>query len=341
MIRKKVFIFTKIIKLKIKREIKIGLLFIIVIAMLVWGINYLKGRDVFTIERIYYANYTSVSGLQVSNPVLLNGFKIGQVKEMKLSSNYNKVIVSISIQENIQIPKNSIARIYSENLLGSKAIELVLGNSTIFANPKDTLMADIQAGIGDEVNKQILPIKLKAEKLISSFDSVLIIIQSILNENSVENLRSGIENISLAMASLKNSLGVIDTTLTEHKQDLSKIINNVESFTTNLKKNNEKINKIVSNISGITDTISSLQLTQTLSNANKAMKNVTLLIEKVNNGEGSLGMLINNDTLYKNLNTSSEELKDLLKDIKLNPQRYVHISVFGRNPKKNKYTPTK
>ncbi len=108
-----------------------------------------------------------------------------------------------------------------------------------------------------------------------------------------------------------------------------------------MKKNNEKINKIVSNISGITDTISSLQLTQTLSNANKAMKNVTLLIEKVNNGEGSLGMLINNDTLYKNLNTSSEELKDLLKDIKLNPQRYVHISVFGRNPKKNKYTPTK
>ena len=311
------------------------------IAILVWGINYLKGKNIFTIERIYYANYLNINGLQVSNPVFLNGYKIGQVKEMKLSENYNRVQVSISVQEDIKIPKNTIARIFSEDLLGSKAIELILGNSTITAKPKDILLSEIQAGLGDEVNKQILPIKLKAEKLMSSFDSVLIIIQSILNEKSIINLRNSIENISIAITSLKNSLGVIDVTLTDHKKDLSDIITNAESFTDNLKKNNEKISNIITNFSEISDTIASLQLTQTLSNANKAMKDVTKLIEKVNNGEGSLGMLINNDTLYKNLNTSSEELKDLLKDVKLNPHRYVHISVFGRNPKKNKYSPAK
>lgn len=327
--------------MKRNKEIKIGLLFIVVIAILVWGINYLKGKNIFTIERIYYANYLNINGLQVSNPVFLNGYKIGQVKEMKLSENYNRVQVSISVQEDIKIPKNTIARIFSEDLLGSKAIELILGNSTITAKPKDILLSEVQAGLGDEVNKQILPIKLKAVKLMSSFDSVLIIIQSILNEKSIINLRNSIDNISIAISSLKNSLGVLDVTLTDHKNDLSDIITNAESFTDNLKKNNEKISNIITNFSEISDTIASLQLTQTLSNANKAMKDVTQLIGKVNNGEGSLGMLINNDTLYKNLNTSSEELKDLLKDVKLNPHRYVHISVFGRNPKKNKYSPAK
>jgi phospholipid/cholesterol/gamma-HCH transport system substrate-binding protein len=326
--------------LKIKKEVKIGFLFIVTLAISIWGLNYLKGKDIFTKQRLLYAIYDNINGLQVSNPVLLKGFKIGQVKDIHFTNDSNaRIAVIMSITSDIKIPKKTVAKIFSEDLLGSKAIELQFGKSVSYVENGDTLMSDLQASLGDEVNRQMLPVKQKAEKLMASLDTVLASIQYIFNENTRDNLRISFESIKVTIDKLRNTLTNVDTIISEQKNNLSSIILNVQSFTSNLKKNNQEIDNILNNISTFSDTLTKLQISKTISKANKAINDISLIIEKVNRGEGSIGLLINNDSLYRNLNSSSKELNELLKDIKLNPHRYVHVSVFGRNPKKNKYSP--
>jgi len=326
--------------LKIKKEIKIGFLFIATLAISIWGLNYLKGKDIFTKQRLLYAIYENVNGLQVSNPVLLRGYKIGQVKDIHFTNDSSpRIAVIMSISSDVKIPKKTTAKIFSEDLLGSKAIELQFIKSNAYVENGDTLVSDIQASLGDEVNRQMLPVKQKAEKLMASLDTVLASIQSIFNENTRDNLRQSFENIKITIDKLRNTLTNVDTIISEQKNNLSAIILNVQSFTGNLKKNNQEINHILDNISTFSDTLTKLQISKTINNANKAINDISSVIDKVNKGEGSIGLLIHNDSLYRNLNSSSKELNELLRDIKLNPQRYVHVSVFGRNPKRNKYTP--
>lgn len=326
--------------MKIKKEVKIGFLFIATLAISIWGLNYLKGKDIFTKQRLLYAIYDNINGLQVSNPVLLKGFKIGQVKDIHFTNDSTaRIAVIMSITSDIKIPKKTIAKIFSEDLLGSKAIELQFVKSGSYVENGDTLVSDLQASLGDEVNRQMLPVKQKAEKLMASLDTVLASIQYIFNENTRDNLRLSFESIKVTIDKLRNTLTNVDTIISEQKNNLSSIIFNVQSFTNNLKKNNQEIDNILNNISTFSDTLTKLQISKTVNKANKAINDISLIIEKVNKGEGSIGLLINNDSLYRNLNSSSKELNELLKDIKLNPQRYVHVSVFGRNPKKNKYSP--
>lgn len=326
--------------MKIKKEIKIGFLFIATLAISIWGLNYLKGKDIFTKQRLLYAIYENVNGLQVSNPVLLRGYKIGQVKDIHFTNDSSpRIAVIMSISSDVKIPKKTTAKIFSEDLLGSKAIELQFIKSNAYVENGDTLVSDIQASLGDEVNRQMLPVKQKAEKLMASLDTVLASIQSIFNENTRDNLRQSFENIKITIDKLRNTLTNVDTIISEQKNNLSAIILNVQSFTGNLKKNNQEINHILDNISTFSDTLTKLQISKTINNANKAINDISSVIDKVNKGEGSIGLLIHNDSLYRNLNSSSKELNELLRDIKLNPQRYVHVSVFGRNPKRNKYTP--
>ena len=326
--------------MKIKKEVKIGFLFIATLAIAIWGLNYLKGKNVFTKQRLLYAVYDNINGLQVSNPILVKGFKVGMVKDIHFTNDSNpRIAVIMSITSDIKIPKKTIAKIFSEDLLGSKAIDLVFSKSNQYVENGDTLKSDIQASLGDEVSKQVLPVKLKAEKLMASLDSILASVQYIFNENTRDNLRQSFESIRITIDKLKNTLTNVDTLMTEQRTNLSSIISNVQSFTSNLKKNNQEIDNIINNMSTLSDTLVKLQIGKTVNNANKAISDISNIIEKVNSGKGSLGMLINNDSIYRNLNASSKELNDLLKDIKLNPHRYVHVSVFGRNPKKNKYSP--
>lgn len=325
--------------MKIKKEVKIGFLFIATLAIAIWGLNYLKGKDIFTNQRLLYAVYDNINGLQVSNPILVKGYKVGQVKDIHFTDDtLQRITVVMAITSDIKIPKTTIAKIFSEDLLGSKAIELRLGKSGDNVENGDTLISDIQASIGDEVNKQILPVKQKAEKLMASLDSVLETIHYIFNENTRDNLRMSFESIKITIDKLRSTLTNVDTVISDQKNNISSIIVNLQSFTGNLKKNNQEIDNILNNISVFSDSLTKLQVNATLKKADKAVNDVAVLVEKVNKGEGSLGLLVNNDTLYNNLNASSQELKELLADIKLNPHRYVHISVFGRNPKKNKYT---
>ncbi|HOY32358.1 MAG TPA: MlaD family protein [Bacteroidales bacterium] len=328
--------------MKISKEIKIAVVFVAGLALLYWGINFLKGRDLFRKERTYYALYKQINGLTKANPILVNGFRVGQVEDIHFSSDTTgQIVVVMSItNKDLQIPDNSTAKIYSSNLLGSMAVELVLGDSKKMAVEGDTLKNLVQLSLSDQVSVQFQPIKQKFENVMISLDSVLTIIREVFNENTRRNLEQSFESIRATVKNLEHTTYNIDTLFSGQKHNLAEIISNVESISENIKNNNDKISNVIANFSSISDTLAKAHIASTINNADRSLKDFSDIIAKINRGEGSLGMLVNNDSLYNNLDKSSKELNELVKDIKLNPHRYLNFSVFGPSKKKNEYKPS-
>lgn len=333
----------KILRLKISKEIKIAVVFIACLALVYWGINFLKGRDLFRKDRTFYAVYNQINGLVKANPVLVNGFRVGQVDYIRFHpDNSGRVIVAITVtNRDLQIPKNSLAKLTNTGLLGSKAIDLVIGNSTTMAEEGDTLNTFLQATFTEDISTQIGPIKEKFEHVMVSLDSVLVVIKKVFNESTRANLEESFKSIRFTINNLENITYNIDTLVSNQKQKFADIIGNVESISQNIKNNNDKIENIIKNFSDISDTIAKSHLASTINNADKSLKEFAGIMGKVNRGEGSLGMLVTSDSLYLNLENSSKELNELIQDIKLNPKRYLNFSVFGPGKKKNEYQPPK
>jgi len=325
------------LKFKIKREVKVGILVAASLAFFYWGFNFLKGRNFLSNSKLYYAVYNQVNGLASANWVMINGVKVGEVRDISFIDAKGRVLVKFAVDNYVKIPRNSISRIYNSDVLGSKAIEIILGDSIVFAKNGDTLKSDIQPSITDEVSYQMLPIKRKAESLMGSMDSVLAVIQYIFNENTRDNLKHSFESIKITIKNLEHSSFYFDTLMSTQRNRLSQIFYNIESITNNFKSNNASLTNIINNFSSISDSLSKAKIVRTINKADEVLKNFSDITEKINKGEGSLGLLVNNDTLYTELKKSSIELNLLLEDVRLNPQRYVHVSVFGRNPKRNKY----
>ncbi len=313
-------------------------MFVIALLAFIWGLNYLKGKDLFNKQTILYSVYTNASGINVSDPVLINGYQIGTVINVSIMNDGSgEILVEYSINEDFDIPKNSIAQIESSDILGSKAIVIKLGDSSSYISSGDTLTASIQPSLQEEVSLQMLPLKNKAEDLMQSFDSVLVLIQYIFNENTRANLQNSFESIKHTIANLEHTTYNVDTLVSANKYRMASIIDNVASITENIEQNNDAIQNAIQNFSAISDTLASANLKQTLDNADKTLNDFSLMMGKINNGEGSLGLLMKNDSLYRNIEQSSKEVELLIEDMRLNPQRYMHFSIFGKSSKKMKY----
>jgi phospholipid/cholesterol/gamma-HCH transport system substrate-binding protein len=180
----------------------------------------------------------------------------------------------------------------------------------------------------DAVNAQVAPIKAKAEALISSLDSLVIVVQAILNEDSKKNLIQSLQNISLTFKNLENTTANIDTLISGERKRISGIMRNVELITRNFEKNSDELNRIMKNAATFSDSLAAADIASTIRNADKALNELTQILDKVNKGEGTAGMLLKNDTLYFELEKSAAELNKLLEDVRLNPKRYVKISLF-------------
>jgi len=312
----------------VKSKIIIGSLFVIVIALLVMGINYLKGIDFFNPNNTFYAVYSNVNGLKVSNDVTVNGYTIGQVRDISLKQDFSGVVVAFSNDKEFNIPDSTIAQIYSSDIMGTKAVRLILSKASKKLSDGDTLIPDSEKDLKAQVNAELLPLKKKTESLIMSFDSALAIIQNIFNEKTRQNLLMSFESIKRTLQYLEGTSLIMDTLLTSQKSRLIQIFSNVESITYNLKKNNEALTNIINNFSSISDTLARIQFVSVMENAEKTLIQTNQIVEKINEGQGTIGMLINNDTLYQHLEQSAKDLDFLLRDIKENPKRYLHFSVF-------------
>lgn len=318
--------------MQITREFKIGITFIIALALLIWGFNFLKGRDVFNKENRYFVVYKSVNGLAKSSPVFLHGVRIGSVKKVAFMPNSATypILVEFVVSSKLAIPANSIVNIYSADLMGSKAVDIRVGNSTVMAADGDTLKGFIQTTLQEEITQQIEPLKSKATSLMESIDSAMMVIRYVFNDKTRQNLETSFASIKNTLLNLEHISLSTDELLSSQKNRLSNILGNVESISLNLKNNNKKITNIVENFSNLSDTIAKANVMQTFQNLNSSLNKTSEILTKVSNGQGSLGKLLTNDSLYNALNQSSAQLDLLLEDVRLNPKRYVHFSVFGK-----------
>lgn len=318
--------------MKFSKEARLGLIVTVGIALLFWGVNFLKGKDFFSSDKVVYAVYDQVEGLSASNPVTVNGMKVGSVRSLELlKDNSGKILVSMHVTDKVHIPVNSTAQIFSVDILGSKGIRILLSKEGMELKDGDTLLSGFQKSLSDDLGEQVGPLKTKAESLISSMDSVLYIIREVFNDRTKNNLRKSFESISHSLASIENIAGNIDTAMSGEGR-LKSIFENLESISANLKNSNDKISLMINNFSAISDTIAQANISQTLEKTKKTLEQTAGIMEKVNKGEGSLGQLVNNDSLYTNLNSSAKNLNLLLTDLRMNPGRYLKFSVisFGK-----------
>lgn len=323
--------------MNISKEFKIGVTVTAAIGLFIWGFNFLKGSNLFSQKYILYAVYPKIDGLIEANPILINGYKVGQINEISLTQLKNGeygVLVKFLLTEDVNIPKKSIARAVSADLLGSKAVEIIYSKETEFVRSGDTLLSESEEGLKSAVSKQLAPLQLKAEGLISSIDSVMTVVTTVLNVKTRENLDKSFESIKKAIESLEHTAYKLDDLVATEKAKISSIMTKLNSLATTLDNDKAKIDNIITNFSTLSDSLSKSQLKSAINNADKTLKELNQTMAQINSGKGTMGKLLKNDSLYNNLNNASADLDKLLIDLKENPGRYVHISVFGKKDKK-------
>lgn len=315
--------------MKISKETKIGAIFILGAILLIWGYNFLKGQDILSQNRTFYAVYQNVSGLGKANPVYINGMQVGQVTQMYFDPALNgNIIVGLTINKDFPIPKNSNAEILSTDLMGTKAVNLNLGSSSELAKDGDTLIAKLAATLSEQVEGTIGPLKKRAEDVMANIDEILISLNAVLSKEQVGSLQSSITNLQSTLQGADSLIKNVDGFINDEKSRAVEIMANLESITGNFKNNNEKLTGIITNFHNLSDDLVKADIAGTLISVNKSMNDFSQIMAKINKGEGSIGLLINNDSLYIGLEKSSRELNLLLEDIRLHPKKYVKLSLF-------------
>lgn len=296
--------------MKISKEVKVGFVAIFAIAVSVWGINYLKGTNLFVKSKSVYAIYPKVPGLAVSSPIIINGVQSGVVDDVYFHPDKSsRVIVKLNITESgLKIYKNSIAELISTDFMGGKAIGLQLGDSGVDIETGDTLQTEFAPSMLEDFSEQMLPIKDRAEHLMMSMDTTVAKLTTTLDHLNDMFSAQNKRNLTLALSNLKNTLAGFE--------ELSGTLN------TTVKN---KLNPAITNFSHLADSLKALQLSETLLKAQTAMDGMTAIMAKMNSGEGTMGKLMTNDSLYNNLTGASREMEELLEDIKLHPKRYFRI----------------
>ncbi|MCH2198792.1 MAG: MlaD family protein [Flavobacteriales bacterium] len=319
----------------VSKEFKIGVIVVVSLTLLIFGINYLKGINIFVQQRTFFAVYDDVDGLSVANPVILNGFKIGQVKTVGFHPKGDgSLMVEFSIdQKDLNVPVDSKAKIFSSDLFGSKAIKIIMGDSTLMANPKDTLESEIEMGLAESVRLELMPLKNKTDELIAGVDDIVENLKTVFDDDATQGLPKVFESLQRTMETLEKTTLRLDETIADNSDRIDGIFADVHSITTNLKSNNEKLNNIISNFDTVSDSLAKLELSTTLKKADVALGEFADIMTKINEGEGTMAQLINNDSLHTSLLNTNQELQYLINDLYMNPWRYVHVSIFGKKPK--------
>ena len=303
------------------KEIRTGIVAIFTIVVLIYGINYLKGLNILDKNRIFHAKYDNIDGLLKGSVISLNGFNVGIVSNISLQSD-NSLLVSVKINEDFDVPANSILKISNQDLMGTKGISVILGNSDLLAKNNDTLIAEIENSLQDEVNKQILPLKNKAEGLISSVDSLMVIFTSVLNTDARKNLASSFKNLDETFILMSESMKELNKLVVTNEKNISNSFMNFESITWNISINNESIENILKKMSSISDSVSSKDIGEIIKNLN----NIT---NKISAGQGNLGLLNSDDQLYRNIEKTTNDISILVEEIKKDPKKYFNFSVLG------------
>ena len=293
--------------MKLSYEIKTAILVLSGIVLFIIGFSYLKSNDVFVSDRVFYAVYDDVEGVSNGTPVTISGFNVGSVQDIKFYKNTSKLLLKFRVENDFIFSNNSVAQIYETGLIGGKALSVIPKYGEELAKNGDTLKSSIAPGLTELVNDKLSPLQEKIESMVVSADSVLLSLNSVLNNEAKLEIQSSITNFSSTVADLKSSASTLDDMLNTNKNQINNIISNV----------NETSNEL-SNLSIVVD------------NLTQSSNSIEKIVNEISNGDGSLNKLIFEDDLINSLDAASKNINLLIKDLRLNPKRYVHFSLFGK-----------
>ena len=306
--------------MKLSREIKTAILVIAAISIFIWGYSFLKGKDLFTNYKTLFVEYKNVEGLVVSAPVTINGLTIGKVNSIKINNQTGAVAVEMQINTDYPISKSSVAEIYAPSALGGKQLAIIPNTSdTVMAIDGDFLKSSSKLGLTDELAYQLEPLKDKITKLLDNANVMLENINQILGKQSKEDLKNSLSNLSKTMEQFHTASISLNGILDNNKQQISGIVSN--------------FNKVSSDFTKISDSLNKADLGKTAKNLQKTLASVDHIMVDLESGKGTIGKMLKDEAFYNNLSKTSKELELLLQDLRLNPTRYVNVSLFG---KKNK-----
>jgi phospholipid/cholesterol/gamma-HCH transport system substrate-binding protein len=306
--------------LKISREIKTAVLVISSILLFIWGYSFLKAKEVFSNYKTYYVSYDNVEGLAKSAPVTLNGLAIGKVNNISIHPETGKLLVELQITTDFPISSTSIATIYEPGLIGGRqiAIEPDLANK-VLASDGQTFKGAIKLSLTSSIQEKLVPLQVKFDKVMVEVDELLTGVNNILDKKSQENLKKSLSELSQTMAELHATSASASSILNDNKVDLKVVISNFK--------------KVSADFAKISDSINKADLGKTVKSLNTTLAKVDVVISDLEKGKGTAGKLLKDEALYNNLKTTTKQLELLLNDVRLNPTRYINVSVFG---KKNK-----
>ncbi|MDR2927535.1 MAG: MlaD family protein [Cytophagaceae bacterium] len=320
--------------MKRSKEIKIGLTVIISIFVLVWGINFLKGRNFFIKGNYYYGVYTRVEGLSEGSAIYFKGYKIGSIREIVFHpENVGEFLVTLSLTQELPITNYTVAQLYSVDLMGTKAVQFINyepedGESapiTLF--PGDTIKTFVVGDLFDQVGTEVLPLKDKVESLIVKLDTVLTNVAGIVSRENRDELNHTLQSFYRSIHSLESSVGLIEASLRDG--ELSHSLTNIEDFTATLSSQKTNLDSITSNLKEFSTQLNNADIQGVVSKIDSAVQNVNNLLAESVSGNGSLGMLLTDKTLYLNLTDATSNLDRLLTDMRHYPDRYVNFSAFN------------
>jgi len=308
--------------LKLSLEVKTALLVILGIIFFFFGFSYLKGNNVLDSSRTYYAEYSNVEGLTASTPVTINGLNVGKVTDISFKEdNSGKIMVTLRVDTDFKFSKNSIAQIYDNGLIGGKALAILPAfDSAEEAQNGDHLKSATKAGLTDLMQQKLTPLQEKIEGVMVSADSLLVNLNSVLDNETKQNLKSGIAGLSETMSNFKKTSKVLDDMLVTNKLKIDTTLDNVENAS--------------GNFASITSDLEKVDVAKTVTELQATLNKFNSVLASVDNGEGSIGKLLKDEGLYNNLEGASKQMEQLLEDMKLNPKRYVHFSLFGKKAKR-------
>tara|TARA_R110002020_G_scaffold91560_2_gene222307 strand:- start:43161 stop:44126 length:966 start_codon:yes stop_codon:yes gene_type:complete len=306
--------------LKISREIKTGIIVLGGILLFILGFSYLKSSSLFDNSKTFYAVYKHVGGLQPGTQVSINGFAVGKVNDIRFKDRSGTLLVTFSVDNEFQFSKNSRAELYDTGIIGGKGIQIKpVMDGAPMAKSGDTLVSDTKPGLTDMVQQRLAPLQLKVESAVSNADSLLISVNQILDDKAKNDLRESISGLNALVKSFQGSADALNGVLVGNKDKLNGSIDDLSTITGNFAK--------------LSDSISGAGIVETMERLQATVKNLDALLAKVERGEGTLGKLMTDGEMYNNLNNASRELDLLLQDFRLNPKRYVNVSVFGKKQK--------
>lgn len=306
--------------MKISKEFKAAVLVLFSIGIFIWGFNFLKGKNIFNAATVYYSVFDDIQGLMTGTPISINGYNVGKVQQIEFVGDSAKLRVTLFIEKDIKLSKNSVAQIFESSLIGGKAVAIrPAHDGAPAAQNGDYLKGELKPSFTDVLDNRLSPLQDKIESLVHNTDSVMQNVNKVLDNNTKNSLQNSIKRMESTLISLESIAKSVDKFLLGSSDSLSASVSNIKHLT--------------DQFSAISDTLAEAGLGETITELQTTLKNLNTILAGIEQGEGSLGKLTNDEALYNNLEKSAKQLELLLQDFRLNPKRYVHFSIFGKKAK--------